>query len=75
MLNKILCHSTCIAKSGSSKINIVLESLYKNTINSRYGFDSDGNFKDGNFTNPLWALYDNGNGLLAGGNIRWNTDG
>ena len=49
--------------------------INKNTINSRYGFDSDGNFKDGNFTNPLWALYDKGNGLLAGGNIRWNTDG
>lgn len=49
--------------------------INKNTINSRYGFDSDGHFKDGNFTNPLWALYDNGNGLLAGGNIRWQTDG
>ena len=49
--------------------------INKNTINSTYGFDSDGNFKDGNFTNPLWALYDNGHGLLAGGNIRWNTDG
>ena len=49
--------------------------INKNTINSRYGFDSDGNFKDGNFTNPLWALYDNGNGLLAGGNIRWQTNG
>ena len=49
--------------------------INKNTINSRYGFDSDGNFKDGDFTNPLWALYDNGNGLLAGGNIRWQTDG
>ena len=49
--------------------------INKNTINSNYGFDSDGNFKDGNFTNPLWALYDNGHGLLAGGNIRWNTGG
>ena len=49
--------------------------INKNTINSKYGFDSDGHFKDGNFTNPLWALYDNGHGLLAGGNIRWNTDG
>ena len=49
--------------------------INKNTINSRYGFDSDGNFKDGNFTNPLWALYDNGNGLLAGGNIRWQANG
>ena len=49
--------------------------INKNTINSMYGFDSDGHFKDGNFTNPLWALYDNGNGLLAGGNIRWQTDG
>ena len=49
--------------------------INKNTINSRYGFDSDGDFKDGDFTNPLWALYANGNGLLAGGNIRWNTDG
>lgn len=49
--------------------------INKNTITSRYGFDSDGNFKDGDFTNPLWALYDNGNGLLAGGNIRWQTDG
>ena len=49
--------------------------INKNTINSRYGFDSDGNFKDGDFTNPLWALYDNGNGLLAGGNIRWQTNG
>ena len=49
--------------------------INKNTINSRYGFDSDGNFKDGDFTNPLWALYDNGHGLLAGGNIRWQTNG
>ena len=49
--------------------------INKNTINSKYGFDSYGHFKDGNFTNPLWALYDNGHGLLAGGNIRWNTDG
>ena len=49
--------------------------INKNTINSRYGFDSDGHFKDGDFTNPLWALYDNGNGLLAGGNIRWQTNG
>ena len=54
------------------------EIICKNTISSQYTFDDNGQFQNlGSSTveNPLWALYGEGHGMLAGGNIRWQKDG
>ena len=56
------------------------EIICKNTMYSQYTFDADGCFENiqqssNAVTNPLWALYDEGHGMLAGGNIRWQKDG
>ena len=53
------------------------EIICKNTMNSYYTFDADGYFQQSStaVSNPLWALYDEGHGMLAGGNIRWQKNG
>lgn len=59
------------------------EIICKNTISSKYTFDFDSegqlykfsNLDQPTAINPLWALYDEGHGMLAGGNIRWQKNG
>ena len=59
----------------------IRDAVCKNTKLSKYGFDEHNKFKtylnlqtEPNY-NPLWAFYEDGHGLLAGGNIRWQADG
>lgn len=75
--NKSMSMFTFINNKAVFNTDLIVtgEIICKNTIYSNYTFDSNGEFHQEQVLNPLWALYDEGHGMLAGGNIRWQKNG
>ena len=78
--NKSMSMFTFIDNKAVFNTDLIVtgEIICKNTMDSYYTFNDKGQFQNlypSTVTNPLWALYDEGHGMLAGGNIRWQKDG
>ena len=78
--NKSMSMFTFINNKAVFNTDLIVtgEIICKNTMDSYYTFNDEGKFQNlypSTVTNPLWALYDEGHGMLAGGNIRWQKDG
>ena len=81
--NKSMSMFTFINNKAVFNTDLIVtgEIICKETKYSYYTFNDDGDFENINqqtsnaVSNPLWALYDEGHGMLAGGNIRWQKNG